>query len=60
MVVRGGQTIHNNIGCRRIDCFKNRNETQSKQNGFEKIFVCRLHINFSKIFKKRVKFDTGL
>ena len=58
MVVRGGQNIYNNMmGCGHINCFKNRSETQSILNDFEKNFGTRMHTNFSKVFEKHVKID---
>ena len=55
VVVRGGQNIHNNLGCRHIDHFKNRNETKSIQNGFEKILFVACSLTFQNFLKNALK-----
>ena len=55
VVVRGGQNIHNNIGCRHIDCFKKCNETQSIQDGFEKNLFVACTLTFQKFSENALK-----
>ena len=59
VVVRRGQNIQNNMGCRHIDCFKNRNETQSIQNGFEKILLVASTLTFQRFSKNVLKLIWG-
>ena len=47
------------MGCRHIDCFETRNETQSIQNDFEKVLLVACTLTLQKIFEKHVKIDAG-
>ena len=55
MVVKGGQNIQNNMGCRHIDCFKNRYETQSIQKGLEKVLLIACTLAFQNFSKNKFK-----